>query len=196
MPYPSQLTYDSILDTACALIEQDGAEALSLHKLAAALGVKAPSLYRYFAGKPALLAAINTRTVEAFTATLQHAAAGDGDPAQRLMAMANAFRAYAHAHPTLYLLMYGSNDPDIRPDDALLPPLALPIQAVFAQIAGETQGLHAMAGGWALLHGFVMLEINAQFRRLDDADRAFEVAMRIYLAGWASAAASAAQSVL
>lgn len=184
MPYPSQLTYDSILDTACALIEQEGAEELSLHKLAAALGVKAPSLYRYFAGKPALLAAINTRTVQHLTAALQAAAYGDGSAEERLMAMAYAFRAYARAHRTLYLLMYGSNDPDIRPDDALLPPLALPLQAVFAEIAGEANGLHAMAGGWSLLHGFVMLEINAQFRRLDDADRAFAVSMRAYLAGW------------
>lgn len=184
MPYPVQITYDSILETARTMIEQSGAEELSLHKLAAALGVKAPSLYRYFNSKTALLQAINTVTVQELSAALQEAADRTGGSAEeRLLAIAHAFRAYAHAHPAAYLLMYGTNDPNIRPDDALLPALALPLQAVFAEAAGEANGLHAMAGGWALLHGFVMLELNAQFRRLDDADTAFEASVRAYLAG-------------
>ena len=39
MPYPSQTNADSIVAAACEIIERDGVEALSLGKLAAALGV-------------------------------------------------------------------------------------------------------------------------------------------------------------
>ena len=65
MPYPSQINADSIVAAACEIIERDGVEALSLGKLAEALGVRAPSLYRYFENKAALIQAVNLRTLQA-----------------------------------------------------------------------------------------------------------------------------------
>ena len=35
-----------------------------------------------------------------------------------------------------------------------------------------------------MLHGFVMLELNKQFRREGDLDEAFEQAIEAYVAGW------------
>ena len=55
MPYPTQITKDQIIQKAHALIEQEGRDALSLGKLATALGVKAPSLYRHVGNKAELV---------------------------------------------------------------------------------------------------------------------------------------------
>jgi hypothetical protein len=100
------------------------------------------------------------------------------------MAMAHAYRAFAHAHAATYGLMYLNFQAELRPDDALLPALALPIQSVFAELVGESHALVSMAGAWSMLHGFVMLEIAQQFRRLTDADTAFDRAFLAYLNGW------------
>lgn len=53
-----RLTPDSIVDEAIRLLNEEGMDGISLRKLAARLGVSAPSLYWHFADKSALMAAI------------------------------------------------------------------------------------------------------------------------------------------
>ncbi|MDT5113272.1 MAG: hypothetical protein QOE20_5162, partial [Mycobacterium sp.] len=57
-PKNASLTREKVVDAALALIGERGLEAFSMPKLAAALGVRAPSLYHYFADKDALLTAV------------------------------------------------------------------------------------------------------------------------------------------
>ncbi|MGB8536457.1 MAG: helix-turn-helix domain-containing protein, partial [Acidobacteriaceae bacterium] len=58
MAYQRLLSADDILNVAVRMVQQGGADSLSLRAVAAALGVKAPSLYRYFANKGALELAV------------------------------------------------------------------------------------------------------------------------------------------
>lgn len=57
-PNKSILTKEKVVDAAIAIIGDGGLEAFSMPKLATSLGVRAPSLYHYFADKDALLAAV------------------------------------------------------------------------------------------------------------------------------------------
>jgi AcrR family transcriptional regulator len=57
-PKMSILTKEKVVTAAIAIIGEGGLEAFSMSKLAAALGVSAPSLYHYFADKDTLLAAV------------------------------------------------------------------------------------------------------------------------------------------
>lgn len=184
MPYPSQINRDTILDTARSLIEAGGADTLTLNQLAASLNVKAPSLYRYFANKTELLRAVNSTTAEQLTIALRAAADQPGTVEQRLQAIGAAYRAFAHEHAATYTLLYTTTQDELRPDDDFLLGLALPLQAIFAEYCGEDRSLAALRGAWALLHGFVTLEINQQFRRSPSVDTAFEQAFSAYLAGW------------
>jgi len=52
-------------------------------------------------------------------------------------------------------------------------------------LVGEEAALPALRGGWALVHGFVMLEISGQFRRGGDLDAAFAHAVAAYIRGLA-----------
>ena len=184
MPYPSQINRETILETARTMIETGGADELSLHKLAAALNVKAPSLYRYFANKTDLIRAINITTAEQLTTALYSTTTSNEPVEARLQAMGNAYRTFAHAHPAIYTLLYTTSQDELRPADDFLLGLALPLQALFAEYCGEAHSLAALRGAWALLHGFVTLEINQQFRRSASVDTAFEQAYSAYLAGW------------
>lgn len=184
MPYPSQITVERILAQAEALIEQQGAEQMTLHQLAGALGVKTPSLYRYYTGKSDLLRAVNLRTAARLIAVMREAAeCGSHDERERVVQMGVAYRQFAHAQPKSYALAFGMSEPAARPDPTVMAALAQQIQAVVAPVSGEGQSLTALRGLWALAHGFVMIEMAAQFQRGGDLDAAYESALRAYIRG-------------
>jgi hypothetical protein len=62
--------------------------------------------------------------------------------------------------------------------------MAIPIQRVMAEISGEEGSLTALRGLWALIHGFLLLEISGQFRRGGDLTEAFMQSVEAYLDGW------------
>jgi TetR/AcrR family tetracycline transcriptional repressor len=55
------LTMETIVDEAIRLLNEEGLDGVSLRKLAARLGVKAPSLYWHFPDKAALMSALMER---------------------------------------------------------------------------------------------------------------------------------------
>lgn len=185
-PYPSQITRDSIVAQARAMIEAEGADSLSLHKLAAALGVKTPSLYNHVRSKTEVLQAVNAITAADLTAALEASARSiAGSPREKLLALMRAYRTFVRENPAMYLLAFATSDPDLMPDEATAQALALPLQALMAELVGAERSLEALRGGWALMHGFALLEISGQFRRGGDLDLAFERACAAYLDGWA-----------
>jgi hypothetical protein len=100
------------------------------------------------------------------------------------MDLARAYRHFAHQNPHLYMLAYTHKNEGLRPDETVLTDMVLPIQAIMAQISGEPASLTALRGALALLHGFVMLEINEQLQRGGDLDQAFTQSVGAYLHGW------------
>ena len=189
MPYPSQVDRTTIVAQAQQLIESEGLAALSLAKLAEILGVKAPSLYRHVDNKVDLLQAVNLLTVEQLFAAMhaERAAVNDGnaaDPQARLLAIFHAFRHFAHRHPQTYTLLFSLQAAGTRPDEDYLAALAGSIQSMIAEISGEAHALAALRGALALVHGYVMLELNRQLRRGGDLDKTFEQVIIAYLTGW------------
>lgn len=185
MPYPAQVDLETIVNTAREMIEAVGVEQLSLGRLAAELGIKAPSLYRYVEGKDGLLQAVNTRTVErlfeAMNAALETAPA---DPVERLLALSQAYRAFAQDNPQTYAQAMTNTVDARRPDETYMVQLVLPLQAMMAEVAGEERSLPALRGLLALVHGFCLLEFAQQLRRGGDLDAAFSDSVRAYIRGW------------
>lgn len=184
MPYPTQVTPEQIVAQAHSLLERDGTGRLALSELASALGVKAPSLYRYFTGKDELLRAVNLATASEMVAAMEEAAAPIDDARDKLLAMALACRGFGHANPVTYRLAFTNSDTTLRPDEARLEALVIPIQRVMAELSGATQSLAALRGIWALIHGFTLFELSGQFRRGGDLEAAFVQAVEAYLNGW------------
>lgn len=185
MPYPSQINRETILHTAWAMIEAEGVEALSLAKLAAALGVKAPSLYRYFSSRAALLQGLNELTYTRLLDSLQAALEAPDPPLARLKQVAQAYRAFAHAHPVAYTLAFVATPPDTQVNSAGAAALVQPLDLLMTELVGEAATLPALRGAWALMHGFASLELNRSFQRGGSLDAAFEQAVDAYLRGWA-----------
>jgi AcrR family transcriptional regulator len=184
MPYPAQVNRETIIEKARELVEAQGVDQLSLGALARELGIKAPSLYHHFQNKTALLRAVNEATGAALVAALQDAIDAASDIHDQIAAMFHAYRAFAHAHPAAYGLVFTNTIAELRGDPQQAEQLALPLQALMARLVGETDSLAALRGAWALMHGFVMLELAGQFRRGGDLDEAFWKVVEAYVQGW------------
>jgi AcrR family transcriptional regulator len=100
----AQLTRDAIVAAARELVAAEGLEALSLRRLAAALGVTAPALYAHLDGKRDLLRALAESEFVALQA--RFAAIPADDPVERMRAASRAYVAHARENPELFRVMF------------------------------------------------------------------------------------------
>lgn len=184
-PYPSRTDRRKIIEAARFLIECDGVEKLSLGSVASELGIKAPSLYRYIESKNALLQAVIEHTYlslfKEYDAALEKS---DDNPKKKLLNLARAHYSFAHDNPNTYMLAYTAQNPELSADPNMLLERALSIQQIIKPISGEENSLPALRGLLALVHGYIMLELNGQFRRGGDLLLTFEEIITAYLQGW------------
>jgi len=184
-PYPVQTDRETIVETARALIEQDGVESLSLGRLADELGIKAPSLYRHIVNKNALLQAVIEQTYmnlfHAYDDALENAGS---DVQKQILMLSQAHRTFAHENPNTYMLAFTAQNPELRTNPDILLARAIFLQQVIAQISGEESSLPALRGLLALVHGYVMLELNEQLQRGGDLSATFDAVIRAYMQGW------------
>ncbi|NYF58372.1 TetR/AcrR family transcriptional regulator C-terminal domain-containing protein [Micromonospora purpureochromogenes] len=111
MPRPRQpvLTRDRIVTAALALIDADGLAAFSTRRLAAALGVRGPSLYNHFANREAILDAV----ADCVTTAVDISFFGRHDWREALRRWAWSYRAALTAHPNI--VSYLAEGPGRRP---------------------------------------------------------------------------------
>ncbi len=97
---PAKLSRESIVTAALGLLDREGAQALTMRRLGAELGVEAMSLYRHLADRSALLEALAHRL-----ATEIETSPGESDWADALRAFAGELRALARRHPAAFSLV-------------------------------------------------------------------------------------------
>jgi AcrR family transcriptional regulator len=184
-PYPVQTNRETIIETARMLLERDGVENLALGNVASELGIKAPSLYRHIESKGALLHEVIENTYQHLFQAYDQALENAGeDPAEQLLDLAQAQRAFAHANSNTYMLAYAVQNPELRADPNMLLERAISVQKIMVKISGEENSLPALRGLLALIHGYIMLELNGQFQRGGDLSLTFEEIVSAYLQGW------------
>ncbi len=112
-----EATRSEILDAAWTQAEEKGIAAISLREVAAAVGMRAPSLYTYFASKDAIYDAMFAEGYEALTRfndEIVRRVAG----LERVEALAEAaerFIAFCQASPARYQLMFTRAVPGWEP---------------------------------------------------------------------------------
>jgi AcrR family transcriptional regulator len=106
---------DDILAAAWDLAERDGVAAFSLRDLAAQVGMRAPSLYGYFPGKPAIYDAMFAQGYAALDAAMAEVPVDAGDPAGTLAAGTRRFLAFCQASPARYQLLFSRAVPGWEP---------------------------------------------------------------------------------
>jgi AcrR family transcriptional regulator len=153
-----------IVDAARQLLEDHGPEALSMRNVAAAIGIRAPSLYEHVTDKRALESAIIAAALEEMGVALGDAVAA-AEGGDQLMAIAMTWREWGLTHPHLYRLIYA------RDLDRSDPAVAAAELASGVPLRGLTGGDVAAARViWSFAHGMVSLELSDRFPPDTDID--------------------------
>ncbi|HXD64477.1 MAG TPA: TetR-like C-terminal domain-containing protein [Solirubrobacteraceae bacterium] len=151
----------AVVAAAAALADEDGLGQLTLAGLAAALGIRTPSLYAHVDGLSDLRARLAVRGAEEMASALQVAAAGRAG-VDALRAVAQAYRAYARAHPGTYAASQVASDLEgNRAAAAAAVGVFLAVLNGYG-ITGDA-AIHAVRAVRSALHGFVSLEREGGF---------------------------------
>jgi AcrR family transcriptional regulator len=157
------LDTDAVVGAAARLADAEGLEAVTLARLAAILGVRSPSLYAHVDGLDDLRQRLATRGARDLAAELQQAVAGRSG-SDALGALADAYRAYARAHPGTYAALQRA---PARDDAEAAAAATAVVEVVLAVLRGyDVEGddaIHATRIIRAALHGFVTLETGGGF---------------------------------
>jgi AcrR family transcriptional regulator len=173
-----------MLHAAVGLLDEHGPDALQTRKVASAAGTSTMAVYTHFGGMRSLIAEVAEEGFRQFDAALT--VPQTGDPVTDLFVAGAAYRRYAIEHPHMYRLMFGStsahgiNAPagnilalTVAEIEQHVPSFARLVRAVHRSIlAGRITACSAdddaavvatAAQFWALIHGFVMLELAGYY---------------------------------
>lgn len=187
------LDHAAVVAAAAELANADGAQALTLARLASKLGVKTPSLYNHVDGMPGLLAELELLNAERLGDRLGQAVMGRSG-IDALHAIAAAYRDYTRSNPGLYALGLRSaagDDPGRPIHAALQTAQERAVIAVLRVVeslglSGEA-ALHAVRGLRSLVHGFTSLELAGGFGLPLDLDESYRQMIEAFGRGIQSA---------
>ncbi|HEY6277756.1 MAG TPA: TetR/AcrR family transcriptional regulator [Streptosporangiaceae bacterium] len=108
-----EATRAEILATAWALVGEEGLGGLNLRDLAPRVGMRAPSLYEYFASKHAIYDAMFAQGYREFGAVIAGAEAARGEQGLRLLA--HRSMAFMVDQPARYQLLFHRTIPGFTP---------------------------------------------------------------------------------
>ncbi|RJP88586.1 MAG: TetR/AcrR family transcriptional regulator [Desulfobacteraceae bacterium] len=168
----------NILDTALAMMCDDGFDVLSMRKLALRLGMTAANIYNYYNNKDELYLAIQTNGFQMLCDRFQEIAASPVPEPDKLSAMMRAYVDFGVGNPDYYEIMFSRNTPKfadykntpMEPAAAIEKQTALQVadittQAIMsynasiqarASLSEEDAG-YATIALWSALHGMVNL---------------------------------------
>jgi AcrR family transcriptional regulator len=172
-PAAARTSREEIVAAARDLLETGGIEAVTMQAVAGRVGIRGPSLYKRFASRAALLAAIAEDAFADQARIFARAIRGD-DPATDLRRVAVAYRRWAHRHPGTYGLLFAPVGDDARPPAEAGAQAAAPVINAVAEIVGRDHALDAARLLTAFVHGFVSMELARAFRLGGDTNAAFE----------------------
>ncbi len=164
---------ERVVAAAGEIADAEGLEAVTLARVAAAVGMRPPSLYNHISGRDGLLRELALESVGELGATITDAAVGRSRE-EAIRAVAVAYRAYALDHPGRYATTVRAPAPDDAEALAAAATAVNPIVAILAgwDIDGD-QAVHLVRVIRSALHGFVSIELGGGFGLPLDLDQSF-----------------------
>jgi AcrR family transcriptional regulator len=176
LPTRPRTSTAQIVGAARRILETDGLEAVTMQAVAHAVGVRGPSLYKRVRDRSELMHLIANDVLRELDARLETVARGT-TPRAEIGAMAREYRAFAHANPRAYALLYSPVPDEWRVDLELTRGVSEHLLRGVAQLVGGTDTLPFARLVVAWIHGFVSMELAGAFRLGGDVEAAFDYAL-------------------
>lgn len=173
-----RLSRERVLATALQVVDRDGLSGLSMRKLGAELGVEAMALYRYAAGKGALLDGL----VEAFCQELEgdlaaKPRAGDWRRELHRVALATYEVALRHPHMVPLLATRLLSTPLARRPSAVLRSDERVLALLHDAGLGDRRTVQVHRAFTAWLLGYLLVELRAMDDEPGEPDPAFRLGL-------------------
>lgn len=178
-----RLDQTSVIEAAVKLVDEEGFAQLTLGRLAERLNVKTPSLYNHVAGLPGLRHDLTLYCLRDLYDRVIRATIGKSGP-DAILALADAFRAYAKQTPGRYALVSQApppGDPEVQAAAAQVVEVILAVLAPFN--LGEEDAIHAIRGLRSIVQGFISLEVAGGFGIPIDTEASFHWLIHLYIDG-------------
>ena len=179
----------AILEAASRILSAEGADALTVRRIAAEAGCSTMGLYSRFGGKEGV---IDELYVEGFRQLCDGMSAmpKTGDPVVDLRACARAYRQTALTNATHYMVMFGGAVPGFVPSDESHDLAHAAFDGLVAKVArctdaglfdGTPEQIAELL--WGAMHGLVMLELVGINPAMSDAAVRFDRMLDVLLRG-------------
>ncbi len=175
MPTPERTTLGDIVAAGTSLLEADGLAAVTMAAVAGRVGVRPPSLYKRVRSRDDLIRLLAAAELVELRRRLDAVDQGAA-PRDRLEGLATAIRAYAHARPAGYRLIFSPGE--VLLDRDQIEAASAPLIDVVARLAGDDHALEAARTVTAWATGFIAMELGGAFRLGGDVDAAFAYGVR------------------
>ncbi|MET9226482.1 WHG domain-containing protein [Lentzea sp. NPDC003310] len=175
-----RLTTAKVVDAALELLDEQGADALTLAAVAARTGVATPSLYKHVASLGELRAHVGVRVLEDMTERFTATVLGrSGDEA--VAALLHAYRAYVREHPH----RYAAAPMDPLHDELQQAAGQKLMEVLFATLRGYglegSAAVHATRRLRVIAHGFASIESSGGFGLPEGLDDTYDQLVRMFL---------------
>lgn len=177
------LTPQRVVDVAGEVADELGYDELTLTAVADRVGVAVPSLYKHVGGLDDLRHRVAVEAVRGLGEALDAAVTAAGR-AERLAAMARAYRQYATEFPGRYAATVRAPDPadhELRAVSGMVLQTVLAVLGDFGLRDGEA--IDAARTVRSAIHGFIALEATGGFGLPREVDRSFEHLVDTLVAG-------------
>jgi AcrR family transcriptional regulator len=163
----------ALVNASVAMVDAEGAAALTLRGVARRLGVSHAAPGHHFPDRPALLAAVAARGFTRLAEATEQARDRASTPVERLSATGVAYVEFASKHPELFRLMFGpdildaGSDPDLTTSSTRA--FEVLVNAVIAALGNEATPERVRVtttAAWSLVHGLATLFIDRRLGAL------------------------------
>ena len=183
MAHRAGLDRAAVVQAAARLVDEEGVEQLSLGRLAERLGIRAPSLYNHVAGLPGLRHDLAVYCARELLAHLTRATIGKAR-AEAILALADAYRAYARDYPGRYALTLQAPPSDDTQMAAVAQELVEVVWAILRPYdLGDEDTIHAIRSLRSIVQGFVSLEVAGGFAMPVNLDDSFHWLITLFIEG-------------
>jgi AcrR family transcriptional regulator len=137
-------TLQEIVDVSFAIIDAEGAQALSIAALARNMAMSAPAVYRYFPSRDALMAHLITLSYEQLSTAIGQSLEGSRrTPRARVRLLVAAYRDWALRYRRRYGMLFGQRI-GVAPQD---PSAQTPLDHAMAQLIDQLAAIPGNASG-------------------------------------------------
>ena len=168
---------------AAEIADLNGLDSVTLAAVADRLGVRKPSLYNHVNGLPELRELLAIWGTHQLRAKISEAAIGKAKH-DAILAIANAYRSFAHQRPGLYRAILSSPNRDNLELKAAIENMMTVISKVLEPYnLVSSDNTHAVRGLRSLMHGFVSLEAAGWFAAPVDREESYRRLINTFIHG-------------